>query len=238
LGKETFFSLELARVNAAASSFDPDGMFEVEHLMVEEIFDSAARRIRTVKDAADYDGVVGGIIVTQHATGMMSGPGERGATEETVEEASVKRLEDLVEVVVVADRGEDALAAAGLADVLGLSGDSLGGNMAAVAIGVDGRDGLLVELGQKDVSDSAVHSVRRVFEDVGKADVEATFAQADGGIERGEAAEANVERRNGRAGSKVAVLLFKDGDECGEHYASRLTRQAQEERLNSRASRA
>jgi hypothetical protein len=40
-----------------------------------------------------------------------------------VEETGVEGLEDLVEVVVVALSGGDALASAGLADVLGLSGE-------------------------------------------------------------------------------------------------------------------
>ena len=130
-----------------------------------------------------------------------------------MEESGVERLEDLVEIVVVAVGCGDALAAAGLADVLGLFGDGFGADVAAVAVGVVRGDGLLVELGEKDVRDGAVDGLGRGFEQVGEADVEAAFAETDGGVERGEAAEANVERRNGRAGTEVAVLLFKDGDE-------------------------
>jgi len=135
-----------------------------------------------------------------------------------VEEAGVEGLEDFVEIVVVAYGGEDALAAAGLADVLGLAGDGFGGDVAAVAVGVGGGDGLLVELGEQDVGDGVVDGVGRVLEDVGEADVEAAFAETDGGVEGGEAAETDVEGRDGRAGAKVSVLLFKYGDECGGHY--------------------
>jgi hypothetical protein len=45
--------------------------------------------------------------------------------------------------------------------------------------------------------------------------VKAAFAKADGGVERGEAAEADVERRDGSAGTEFAVLMFEDGDEGG-----------------------
>ncbi len=146
----------------------------------------------------------------------VGGPGEGGAAEESVEETGVEGLEDLVEIVVVALGGGDALAAAGLADVLGLAGDGFGGDVAAVAVGVDGGDGLLVELGEEDVGDGVMDGLGRVLEEVGEADVEAAFAEADGGVEGGEAAEADVERRDGRAGAEVAVLLFEDGDErCG-----------------------
>ena len=130
-----------------------------------------------------------------------------------MEEAGVERLEDLVEIVVVAVGCGDALAATGLADVLGLFGDGFGADVAAVAVGVVRGDGLLVELGEEDVGDGAVDGLGRGFEQVGEADVQVAFAETDGGVERGEATETNVEGRNGRAGTEVAVLLLKDGGE-------------------------
>jgi hypothetical protein len=130
-----------------------------------------------------------------------------------VEETGVQGFEDLVEIVVVADGGGEAFAPSGLADVLGLAGDGFGGDVAAVAVGVGGGDWLLVELGEEDVGDGVVDGVGRGFEQVGETDVEAALAEADGGVERGEAAEADVERRNGGARTEVAVLIFKDGYE-------------------------
>ena len=101
-GKEAFFGLELAGVDAAAASFDADGVLEVEHLVVEEIFDGAAGSVGAVEDAADDDGVVRGVVVAEHAAGVVGAPGEGGAAEESVEEAGVEGLEDFVEIVVVA----------------------------------------------------------------------------------------------------------------------------------------
>ncbi|MBB5315903.1 hypothetical protein [Tunturibacter empetritectus] len=145
----------------------------------------------------------------------MGRPGEGGAAEESVEEAGVEGFEDFVEVVVMAGGGGEALAAASLADVLGLAGDGLGGDVAAVAVGVGGGDGLLVELGEEDVGDGVVDGVGCGLEEVGEADVETAFAQADGGVEGGEAAEADVEWRDGGAGAELAVLLLEDGYEGG-----------------------
>src|ERR1700678_3985333 len=61
--EETLFGLELAGVDAAPACFDADGVLEVKHLVVEEILDGAARGVRTIEDAADDDGVVGGVVV-------------------------------------------------------------------------------------------------------------------------------------------------------------------------------
>ena len=208
LGEETLFGLELAGVDAAAAGFDADGMLEVKHLVVEEVLDGAARGVGAVEDAGDDDGVVRGVVVAEHAARGVGGPGEGGTAEESVEEAGVEGLEDFVQIVVVALGGGDAFAAAGLADVLGLPGDGFGADVAAVAVGVDGGDGLLVELGEEDVGDGVVDGLGCVLEEIGEADVETAFAQADGGVEGGEAAETDVElqgwaREGGGRGTAV-----------------------------------
>ena len=55
--------------------------------------------------------------------------------------------------------------------------------MTAVAVGVGWRDGLSVELGEEDVGDGVMDGVGSGLEQVGEADVEAAFAQADRGVE-------------------------------------------------------
>src|SRR5258707_830538 len=145
----------------------------------------------------------------------MGAPGEGGAAEEAVEETGIEGLEDFVEIVVVAGGGGEALAAAGLADVLGLFGDGFGGDVAAGAVGGGAGYRLLVELGEEDVGDGVMDGVRCGLEEVGEANVEAAFAEADGGVERGEAAEADVERGDGGPRAEFAVLMLEDGDEGG-----------------------
>jgi hypothetical protein len=189
----------------------------VKHLVVEEVFDGATGGVGAVKYAADDYGVVGGVVVAEHAAGGMSGPGERGTPEKSVEEASVEGFEDLVQVVVVATAGGDAFAAAGLADVLGLAGYGLRADVAAVTVCVDGGNRLAVELGEENMGDGVVDGLRGVLQEVRESYVESAFAEADGGVERGEAAEAYVECRNWRAGAEISVLLLKDCDEGRLH---------------------
>jgi hypothetical protein len=47
--------------------------------------------------------------------------------------------------------------------------------------------------------------------------VDLAFAEADGGVERSEAAETDGDGRHGRAGAEGAVFLLKDGGEVGGH---------------------
>jgi hypothetical protein len=132
-----------------------------------------------------------------------------------VEETGVEGVEDFVEIVVMAGGCREAFAAAGLADVLGLFGDGLGRDIAAVAVCVSAGYGFFVELGEENVGDGAVDVVRCVLEQVGEAYVEPAFAEADRGVERGEATEADVEDGDWRAGAELAVFVLEDGDEGG-----------------------
>ena len=59
-------------MDAAATGFDADWMLEVEHLVVEKIFDGAAGCVGTVEDTAYDDSVVGGVVVAEHAACVMS----------------------------------------------------------------------------------------------------------------------------------------------------------------------
>jgi hypothetical protein len=225
--EETLLGLELAGVNAAASGFDAHGMLEVQHLVVEKILDGAARSIGAVEDAADHDGVVRGVVVAEHAAGVVGAPGEDRAPEKAVEEARIERVEDLVEVEVVAHWGENSLAAASLADVFGLTRDCFGGDVAAVAVGVRGSDGLPVKLRKQDMRDGMVDGFGCVFQQVGESDVKASFTKPDGGVERGEAAETDIKGRHGSPRPKFAILFFEDGDDrlrggggCGTAFFS------------------
>jgi hypothetical protein len=87
--------------------------------------------------------------------------------------------------------------------------------MAAVAVGVNAGDRFFVELGEEDVGDRVVNGFGCGLEKVGETDVETAFAEADGGVERGEATETDVECGDGSPGAEFAVLLLEDGDEGG-----------------------
>lgn len=78
-------------------------------------------------------------------------------------------------------------------------------------------DGFLVKLGEEDVGDGVEDGFGRTFEKVRQADVDASFAKSDGGVERGEAAKTYGEWRHGSAGPERAKFVLEDGDEIGGH---------------------
>src|SRR6185503_19521509 len=125
--------------------------------------------------------VVRGIIMPEQAARGMLAPGELRAAHESVEEALIERLENLVQIVMKPLRGGNSLAASHLANALALANDGFAGGEAAVAVGVGGINGLAIELGEQDMRDGAEDRLGRAFEDVRKMDLEASVPQPDGG---------------------------------------------------------
>ena len=120
-GKKALFGLKLTGVHASAAALYADGMLEVQHLVIEKVFDGATRGVGAIEDATDHDGVMGRVVVAQHAAGVVRAPGKDRATEQAVEEAGIEGVEDLVEIEVVACGAKDSFAPSGLADVFGLA---------------------------------------------------------------------------------------------------------------------
>ncbi len=87
LGEEELFCLKCLGVDAAAPRFDSDGVLKMKHLVIQQILDGAARSIGAVKDSADHDGVVRGVVVAQHAAGVVGAPGEGRAAKQAVEDS-------------------------------------------------------------------------------------------------------------------------------------------------------
>ena len=87
-------------------------MLQVEHFVVEDVFDGISRHVRVVEDAADDDGVVRGIVVAEAAAGVVLAPGKLRTAQESVEEAAVEVVEDFFQMVMVATGGAYVLASA------------------------------------------------------------------------------------------------------------------------------
>src|SRR6185437_7879566 len=194
------FGAELGRVDAAAAAALAHGMAQVQHFVIEHVLEHELRHAGRIEDAADQDGVVGGIVVAEVAAGDGRGPAEVGASHPALEEAQVEVVKEGFEVVVAALGRLELLAAANLADEVGLGGDVLLTDEATVAGIVDLGDGAAVELAQQDVGKGLEHQFGGGLQEIAQADEEAAFAQADGVVEVGEGIEADLHGGEGRAG--------------------------------------
>ena len=110
-----------------------------------------------------------------------------------------------------------ALASARVADQFSLACHGRAGREAFEAHVVRRIDGLLVEFGEKNMSNGADDILGSAFDEIGEADEDFTFAQADGCVQRCEAAEAHGKRRHRRSRAQNTIFLLKYGDQMSSH---------------------
>src|SRR5437868_8343670 len=103
-------------MHAAAASPQPHRMLQVQHLVIDEVFHGESRHIRAVKDPADHNGIVSGIVMPKALTRRVLAPCHLWPREQSVKKTRVKVFEDAVEVVDMSAGGSDTLSSANLAD--------------------------------------------------------------------------------------------------------------------------
>ena len=216
-GEQFFLFLKLPRVHASPTPTQFDRVLQVQHFVKQNVFDGVARHARVVEDAADDDGVVGGVVVAKAAAGVVPAPGELRAAHESVEEAAIEVVENFFQMIVMAASRADVLASAHLADEARLGSNVMASNIAAITGAVGTIDRLTIELGEQDVGDRMQHGFGSALKQVGKADVELSLAEADRVVDGDESIETNMHRRRERAGTEFAIGFVKDSCEIAGH---------------------
>ena len=112
LRKEFLFFSKSSGMHEAAAAAELDGMPQVQHLMIDEIFDGIERDARGIENAADDDGIVRGIIVAQAAESLVAAPGHLRPSHQAMEETEIQLVKNLVEIIVLAFGTLNALASA------------------------------------------------------------------------------------------------------------------------------
>jgi hypothetical protein len=201
-------------------------MLQMKHFVKQNVFDRVSRHARVVEDAADDDGIVGRVIVAEAAAGVVTAPGKLGASHESVEEAAVEVVENFFQMIVVASGGADVLASAHLADEARLGSNVMASDIAAITGAVGAIDRLTIELGEQDVGDRMQYGFGSAFEQIGKADVELSLAEADGVVYGHESIETSVHRRRRSTGTEFAIGFVKDFSELWGHVEERVAEAA------------
>src|SRR5512146_2717326 len=89
-------------------------MFQVQHLVIDEVFDGVFRDARMIENLADDDRVVRGVVVAEEIARVHTAPRHLRAREQAVEESQVEVVKDGFEVVGMSLGAYDAFAAAHL----------------------------------------------------------------------------------------------------------------------------
>jgi hypothetical protein len=222
LRKEFLFFPKGSRMHQATAAAELDRMPQVQHLMIDEIFNGKERDARGIENAADDDGVVRRIIVSQASQGLVAAPGHLRPSHQAMKEAKIQIVKNLVKIIMLALRALNAFASAQLTDELGFLRHGMAAGVFAVTRGMDGIDGFPIKLGDENMQDGIEHRFRRALKKIREADEDALLAQADGAIDVSKAIEADLKFRHRRTGTQIAICLLKNLDDGGSHVDQKL----------------
>lgn len=89
-------------------------IFQVQHLVINDVFHDIVGYPRMIKDPADDNCVVRGIVVSEAIARPITAPRHLWASEQAIKKTKIQVFEDAVEIVGVTSRRTDAFAASHL----------------------------------------------------------------------------------------------------------------------------
>src|ERR1700720_1644416 len=125
-------------------------MFQMQHLVIHDVLESATWNGRVVEDATYHDRVMSGIVVPEAVACMIAAPSHPRPGQEPEKEARVQFVEDCFQVVSMATGRLDAFAAANLPHQISLLGDIVTGDISAIATGMLSFNGATIHLCQQN----------------------------------------------------------------------------------------
>src|SRR5580700_3013425 len=131
-------------MNAPPAPTQFDRVFQMQHLVKQDVFNGVSGHARVVEDAADHDGVVRRVVVPEAAASVVPAPSELRARHKSMEETVVEIVENLFEVIVVTAGGSDVLASSHLADEAGFGGNVMARDITAITGAVCAIDRLAI----------------------------------------------------------------------------------------------
>src|SRR5579864_7776569 len=90
LRKEFFLCLKFSRMHTAPAAAQFHGMLEVQHFVVNDVFDRVARNSRVVEDPTDNYGIVRRIVVAESVASVIAAPGHLWSSQQAIKESPVQ----------------------------------------------------------------------------------------------------------------------------------------------------
>jgi hypothetical protein len=218
--------MEFARVHAAAAVPQLNGMLQVQHLVKQNVFDGIAGHAWMIKNAADHNGIVGGIVVPEASARMVPAPGKLRAPHEPVKKSAVQVVENFFEMIMMSAGGVDVLAAPDLPDKASLRGNIMARHIAPVAGALGSMHRFAIELREQYMRDGVQHIFGSSLKQVRNPRVNLPLPQANRIVDGDEGIEASVHRGKSSAGAKFAKGLVKNFGELYRHVDGRVARPA------------
>jgi len=175
LRKQLFLGMKLGRMHAPPAPAQLHRMFQVQHLVVDDVLHGVTWDQELIEDAADHNRIMCRIVVPQNAARLGWTPTHARTAEQSVKKAAVQILEYYIKIVDPPLRRMKLFASAHLPHQMRLANDVAAANIFSVASGVASIDGLAIHLRQQNMGDSSNHRIRSAFQQIREPDQKPAF---------------------------------------------------------------
>lgn len=215
--EKSLFFLKRLGMDTAAAPIQPHGMLEVQHFVINEIFDGTLWHFGAIEHATNHDGVVRRIVVPEALPGRVSAPRHKRPGKKAMKKAPIEIFKDCFQIVVAPLRRQQHLSSPLLTQQMSFSGNIAASQIPAITRGVSRFDFFTVQLRQKDVSDGMKHVARSAGQQVRNAYENFAVSQSNGVVDVGKREELDVKFRHRSPWPQLTILVGKDFSEFRDH---------------------
>jgi len=164
LCKQLLFCLKFRRMHTTPAPTQLHRMLQVQHLVIDDVFDDVLRNAMIIEYPADDDCVVRRVVMPEPVTRAIAAPGHLRTSQQAMEEPEVQLIEYRLEIISVSLCRRNALAAAHLPYQVSLTRHVLGRNISPVVCGTLAIHRPAVHFCQQNVGDRPQNVFRRAFQ--------------------------------------------------------------------------
>lgn len=189
----------------------------MKHLVIHEILYSVARQVCAIEDAADHNGVVGGIVMAEALARNVATPSHQRSGEETVKEALIQIFEDLLQVVMPTFGCEQNLPPTLLSQQVCFARNISATDIPSISRCMPRFNLLAIKLGQENVRNRMQHVMWSTRKQVRDTYQYLPLAQTNGVVDVREREELNLKLWKRSAWTQLTISLEKNLLELWDH---------------------
>src|ERR1700676_3297032 len=179
IGEEFFFGAEFAGVRDQSAAGAPRGMLDVQHLVVQNVFDGAARDRGAVHAAIQQNLVGAGIVAAELAAPASCAPADSGALQSAGKKTRIQIVEHLIEIEVLPLRTGVLQSNTGAAHLADAASRAVRTRVTEIRLDQRFRRAAAINAREQQRRGGFQHLKRRAQQQIGKAYVHQIFAAAN-----------------------------------------------------------
>ena len=224
LRKQLLLFMKLPRVHAPPAPPQLHRMFQMQHLVEQNIFNRIPRHPRMIKHAADHNRIVRRIIMSQTPARMIPAPGQLRTPHKPMKKSPVQVVKKFFEMIMMSPRRMNVLSPPHLPHQSSLRRNIVAGDISPVTRALSPIHRLAIELRQQYMRNRMQHIYRSALQQVRDPRINLSLPQSNRIVDGDKRIKPNMHNWRRRARPKFAISFVKNLGYLLKHVEGRVAR--------------